>query len=205
MKNILLVLPIIVAMMLFAGCSAQQPPGPTNYPPPEQKPPVEKPVIINPGPDTTNPGTTTPSDTGSTGPSQTNPGDTGNPADLPVITVPNTTTPSDTGTPADTGSPTSDVPPATTNPKTAQVLPPATNNCTVSFQPDPSGTGATYIVVKTDSPSKNLVVTCPDGKEAQANGGLYFCPALDMTKPVVASIDGKDCGSTAPASAAVSK
>ncbi len=39
-----------------------------------------------------------------------------------------------------------------------------------------------------------ISVTCPNGKPGEQKGGLFFCTQLDIPNPVVAYIDGKECG-----------
>ncbi|VVC01382.1 Uncharacterised protein [uncultured archaeon] len=77
-------------------------------------------------------------------------------------------------------------PPAEEQPPAA-----AADTCTVEFQKDSSS--VYYVMVKTDS-SKALSVTCPNGKEAEKAGELYFCTSLDIESPVIAKLDGTECG-----------
>ena len=71
-------------------------------------------------------------------------------------------------------------------------LPPAAPNdtCTVSFQKDTSN--IFYVSVKTSS-AKTVSVVCPNGKDGQKQGSLYFCSQLDVASPAVAYLDGKEC------------
>ncbi|VVC01383.1 Uncharacterised protein [uncultured archaeon] len=188
-------LPFIVGMLFFAGCTnpqgnrnePQQPPGQQN------DLPTEPPVIITPG-DATTPGTTNPSDTGPT----VIPQPPGN--DIQIIP----TKPSDNGT-NNTKPSITDMPSQPSGNGTNNTKPSITatgDTCTVSFQPDPSG--MYYIVVKTDS-AKKLTVACPDGSDAKLAGGLYYCGALDPAKPVIAYLDGVECGSATLSGAAVVK
>jgi hypothetical protein len=63
--------------------------------------------------------------------------------------------------------------------------------CTVKFQKDTSN--IYYLMVETDS-QKQLSVTCPNGKEGQKQGELYFCTQLEIDSPAIAYLDGEECG-----------
>jgi len=83
-------------------------------------------------------------------------------------------------------------PPANTS--EAPASPPSaapSDTCTVEFQKDTSS--IYYVMVKTDS-AKQLSVACPNGKDGEKQGGLYFCSSLDVDSPAIAYLDGKECG-----------
>ncbi|MCX8195311.1 MAG: hypothetical protein N3G22_04375 [Candidatus Micrarchaeota archaeon] len=68
---------------------------------------------------------------------------------------------------------------------------PAVEKCTVLFQKDASS--VYYIMVRADS-QKKVSVKCPSGNMAEKRGELYFCAPLDGKAPVIAYLDGVECG-----------
>jgi len=69
---------------------------------------------------------------------------------------------------------------------------PAASACTVDFQ---RGMGETYYVMVKTNASGEIAVSCPDGTPASRTGNAFFCEKLALPSPVVAYLDGAECGS----------
>jgi len=82
--------------------------------------------------------------------------------------------------------------PNETSPEPPAVQPPeAGAACSVQFQKDTSNI---YYVMVNQSQPGDLKVSCPNGKDAQKQGELYFCAQLDAAGPTVAYLNGVECG-----------
>ena len=73
------------------------------------------------------------------------------------------------------------------------VQPPAAPgaNCSVQFQTDSSNV---YHVVVGGAQPGAINVTCPNGKDAQKQGEVYFCTQIDVAEPAIAYLNGVECG-----------
>jgi len=72
-------------------------------------------------------------------------------------------------------------------------LPPAAPGaaCSVQFQRDASNI---YYVAVGNAQAGTIAVSCPNGKDAQRQGELYFCAQLDLAGPTIAYLNGVECG-----------